>query len=405
MQGNHLSDTHLNSSAQGLPISLVADPYPIYRQIQRFPMPLWLSVPGSTNGAWMFSRYDDVVTILKEARVSKDISKIIPEERVTAVNHAMLSKDPPDHTRLRSLVSMAFTPARIQGLEPRIAQVADELIANMRDTREVNFVEAFALPLPVIVIAELLGVPLSDRSTFRTLSDQVIMGGDASQPDRNIIDGSAHALHALSDYFAGLIRERRQNPGSDLISDLINVRDSHQRLTEKELIGTCILLLIAGHETSVNMLANGMYTLLRFPDQWSLLKRQPENLPSAIEEILRYESPLQQATFRVAGEKFSINGITIEKGQQITALLGAANRDPAQFPDPDNFDITRSPNRHLAFGIGIHFCLGAHLARLEGRVSFAAIMKNLPDMQLVENTPQWSPNSCLRGLSSLLVRL
>jgi pimeloyl-[acyl-carrier protein] synthase len=396
----------MTSPASTPPLTgLVQDPYSVYRRIQVIPFPLWLRSPGGGNGAWLFSRYDDVAAILKEARVSKDISKLVPVEQVTAVNHAILSKDPPDHTRLRSLVSMAFTPARIQSLEPRIGQIADELIDALRQSGTADFVEEFALPLPVIVIAELLGVPMSDRTMFRALSNQVIMGGDASQPDRDITSGSTQAINAMADYFADLIRERRQHPRADLISDLINVRDAQHKLSETELIGTCILLLIAGHETSANMLGNGMLTLLRFPDQLQLLREHPELLPSAIEEILRYESPLQQATFRVAGETFSMNGVTIENGQQITALLGAANRDPAHFPNPDVFDITRTPNRHLAFGIGIHFCLGAHLARLEGRVGFQHVLEQLPNMQLLSDTPNWSPNSCLRGLASLPIHV
>jgi pimeloyl-[acyl-carrier protein] synthase len=395
----------MNPTAPAAPLPFISDPYPAYRQIQRLPMPLWLARPGEQAGAWIFSRYEHVAAILKEARVSKDISKLVPAERVTPVNHAMLSKDPPDHTRLRSLVSLAFTPARIASLEPRIAQIADALIDEMRQSREADFIEQFALPLPVIVIAELLGVPLSDRDQFRALSNQVIMGGDASQPDRDITAGSAQAIFALSDYFAGLVRERRQHPRHDLISDLINVRDAHHTLTETELIGTCILLLIAGHETSANMLGNGMCTLLRFPDQLQLLQQNPDTLPSAVEEILRYESPLQQGTFRVAAEDFSLGGADIQKGQMITALLGAANRDPAHFPDPDRFDITRSPNRHLAFGIGMHFCLGAHLARLEGRVGFGRLLEQLPHIQPGSAAPQWTPNSCLRGLSSLPISL
>ncbi len=386
-------------------MALIANPYIAYRRLQAIPFPIWLANPGATGGAWLFSRYDDVVAILKEARVSKDISRIVPAERVTPVNHAMLSKDPPDHTRLRALVSLAFTPARIHAMEPRIARVADELLDQLRQRRQADFITDFALPLPVIIIAEMLGVPLTDRDRFRDLSNQVIMGGDANQPGRDISSGSQRAIEALADYFSGLIAERRKNPRADLISDLIAVRDDANRLSETELVGTCILLLIAGHETSANMLGNGMLTLLRFPEQWDLLKRQPEHLPGAVEEILRYESPLQQATFRVAAENFSLGGAEIQQGQQITALLGAANRDPSHFPNPDFFDITRQPNRHIAFGVGIHFCLGSVLARVEGRIGFGKVVEKLPNLQLASETPNWNPNSCLRGLASLPVTL
>jgi hypothetical protein len=380
------------------------DPYSAYRQIQGLGFPICIPSTGAAGVTWLFSRYDDVAVILKEARTSKDISRLIPAEKMTAVNHAMLSKDPPDHTRLRSLAGMAFTPSRIKDLEPRIAQVAGTLIAHMQLQGETDFIAEFALPLPVVIIAELLGVPVEDRTMFREWSNQVILGGgDANMlSDDNV---QRDAVHALTDYFAGLIAERRKRPQADLVSDLIRARDAQSRLTEQELIGTCILLLIAGHETTANLLGSGMFTLLRHPDQWALLKEHPEHVNTAIEEMLRFESPLQQATFRVAGESFQTGAVTVEKGQQITALIGAANRDPKYFPNPDRFDITRAPNKHIAFGLGIHFCLGAALARAEGFIGFSKIIERLPNMRLLDETPRWNPNACLRGLSSLQVVL
>lgn len=358
---------------------------------------------GQSGGTWLFSRYDDVAAILRGARVSKDVSRLWPASRVTALNHAMLSKDPPDHTRLRALVTQAFTPARIKNLEPRIGAVVDDLVTVLVEKGSADFISEFALPLPVIIIAELLGVPMADRALFREWSNQVITGTPPTHAGGDGAGSQHQALDALESYFSDLIRERRQHPRGDLISDLIAVRDRDHRLTEPELIGTCILLLIAGHETTANLLGNGLLTLLRFPEQLDLLRRCSELLEPAIEEMLRFESPLQQATFRVASETFSIGGTVIQAGQQVTALIGAANRDPAYFPQPDRFDITRQPNRHLAFGYGIHFCLGAGLARTEARIGFSKLLERLPGIELVSETPVWNGDACLRGLTSLPV--
>jgi cytochrome P450 len=270
----------------------------------------------------------------------------------------------------------------------------------MRQKTEVDFMAEFALPLPVMIIAELLGIPMQDQLTFREWSNQVILGGASSTDEAN---PQRDALNSLSNYFSDLIKERRTNPKTDLISDLIQVRDAQSRLSEQELIGTCILLLIAGHETTANLLGNGLLTLLRHPDQFALLKEHPEYLPTAIEEMLRMESPLQQATFRVAGETFQMGEVTFEKGQQLTALIGAANRDPKYFQNPDAFDITRNPNKHIAFGFGIHFCLGASLARTEGLIGFSKVIAQLPNLKLKDESLQWNPNACLRGLSSLRI--
>jgi cytochrome P450 len=266
-----------------------------------------------------------------------------------------------------------------------------------------EFMSDFALPLPVIVIAELLGVPPEDQSTFHAWSNKFITSIDAVRASEDSRKESQQAVASLAGYFADLIRLRREQPRGDLISALIQARDSQDRLSEDELIAMCMLLLIAGHETTVNLLGNGLLTLLNHPEQLFRLKGDPGLLPSAIEEMLRFESPVQRATFRITKEAIEIGGTTIEKNQQISAVIGAANRDPDQFLHAEEFDIARQPNRHLAFGLGIHFCLGAPLARTEARIGFERLLEQFPDLHLASETPRWNPNTFFRGLTILPV--
>jgi cytochrome P450 len=304
---------------------------------------------------------------------------------------------------LRRLANQAFTPQRVKDLEPRIAQVSQELVERIRVRGEADFIADFALPLPVIVIAELLGVPAADHDRFGVWSNRVMASGDAVVGTEESLQQGMEAMVALAGYLAELIRQRRQQPREDLISALVTARDAGDRLSEEELLGTCVLLLIAGHETTVNLLGNGLLTLLRHPEQLALLKEHPESIPSAVEEMLRYESPIQRATPRFAAQPFELAGQRIEQGQQVSAVIGAANRDPAHFPDPDRFDITRNPNRHLSFGHGIHFCLGAPLARVEARIAFGQILESLPDIRLATEQPEWRPATWFRGLKRLPV--
>ncbi len=393
-------------SANGIDLrspEFLANPYPVYQKLREARAPMWLAHGGPTGGMWLLTRYEDVAAVLKEARTSKDASRLTPPEQLTAFDHNMLSKDPPDHTRLRALANLAFTPRRVKDLEPRIAQIVDELIAQARPHGGMEFMADFALPLPVIVIAELLGVPREDQDTFHAWSNQIVTGVDVVRASETSRQLSQEATLALANYFADLIRHRRRQPKDDLVSALIAARDAQDKLSEDELLAMCILLLIAGYETTVNLLGNGLLTLLRHPDQLALLKNDPDCLPTAIEEMLRFESPVQRATFRLTTETVEMGGTPIEKGQQVSAVMGAANRDPNQFPQPDTFDITRQPNRHLAFGLGIHFCLGAPLARAEARIGFARLLEQLPDLRLASSTPNWSANTFFRSLRVLPV--
>lgn len=381
----------------------LADPYPTYQKIRETQAPFWLAHGGPRQGMWLVMRHAEVSFLLKEAVTSKDVARFTPPEQLSPFDHNMLSKDPPDHTRLRSLATQAFTPGRIRDLEPRIAQIVDDLLAKGRAQGGLEFMADFALPLPVIVIAELLGVPPEERDTFHVWSNQMVTGVDAMRASAANTQKSMEAAQALGHYFADLVRRRRAQPQDDLISALTQAHDAQDRLTENELLAMCMLLLIAGHETTVNLLGNGLLTLLRHPDQLALLKRQPEWLPSAIEEMLRFESPVQRATFRLTTQAVDIGQATIQQGQQVSAVIGAANRDPEVFPQPDTFDITRQPNRHLAFGLGLHFCLGAPLARTEARLGFGRLLEQFPNLRLVDPLPDWNANTFFRGLRRLPV--
>ncbi|HYC89896.1 MAG TPA: cytochrome P450 [Thermoanaerobaculia bacterium] len=382
--------------------SFFADPYPTYRKLRESGAPYWQPHAGPGGGMWLITRYHDVVNLLKEGRTTKCALGLKRPHEVTPFDYTMLAKDPPEHTRLRGLANLAFTPARVRDLEGHIEQIVDDLIARVKPNGRMEFIHDFATPLPAIVIAELLGVPAEDRDAFHAWSDQAVKSFD-ELPNKTEARKVYEAGLALSRYFAGLIRRRRQEPQDDLLSALILARDEQERLTETELLGMCLLLLVAGHTTTAGLLGSGLYTLLKHPDQVALLRERPDLMTSAVEEMLRYESPFQRATFRMTTEPIEIGGVTIPAGQQVSGVLGAANRDPEVFPDPDKFDVTRHPNRHVAFGYGIHFCFGAPLARAEARIAFSRLLEQLPNLRLASEAPEWSTNTFARGLERLPV--
>jgi cytochrome P450 len=316
----------------------------------------------------------------------------------------MLDRDPPDHTRLRGLVSKAFTPRVVEALRPHIQTIVDGLLDRVRGAGKMDLVEDFAYPLPVIVICEMLGVPLEDRERFKTWGLDIARGLDAIwlPPDSDVARRSVAARHELAEYFRDLIGRRRTEPRADLLSGLIAAEEAGDKLSEEELLATCILLLVAGHETTVNLIGNGTLALLRNPDQLERLRRQPDLIGAAVEELLRYDGPVQR-TARIPSEDVVIGGRTIPKGEMVMPFMGAADRDPAQFPDPDRLDIARADNRHLAFGWGIHFCLGAPLARVEGQIAIGTLVRRLPDLALATERPEFRQSLTLRGLSSLPV--
>jgi cytochrome P450 len=311
----------------------------------------------------------------------------------------MLVLDPPDHTRLRALVSKAFTPSAIMALEPRIRAIVGELLDQIADPAHFDLIEALAYPLPVIVMAELLGVPPEDRAQFKRWSSQRarVLEPTITARERQAAIQAAKAFDA---YFRDVIEARRSTPRDDLISALVAIEETGNKLSPYELIVMLRLLLIAGNETTTNLIGNGMLALLRHPEQMRTLQANPSLIPSAIEELLRYDTPVQ-VDGRTMREDMDFHGRRLQKGQGVVLLLGSANRDPEGFCDPDRLDITRNEASHIAFGRGIHHCLGAPLARLEGRLAFEALLERFSDIRLLTEHPAFKDNVVLRGLRAL----
>jgi cytochrome P450 len=381
----------------------VADPYPMYQRLRAED-----PVHHSPLGFWVLTRYDDVVAALRDPRLAKEAIASFVAARfgapIPAMGQSMLDRDPPDHTRLRGLVSKAFTPRVVEGLRPHIQQIVDGLLDRAEDAGAMDLIEEFAYPLPVMIICRMLGVPVADQERFKAWSLDVARGLDAIllPPDSDVGRRAIAARHALADYFRALIAERRAAPRGDMLSGLIAAEEAGDTLSEEELLATCILLLIAGHETTVNLIGNGTLALLRHPDQLQRLRDNPGLIGTAVEELLRYDGPVQR-TARIPGEDVTIGGVTIPRGDMVMPFIGAADRDPAQFPEPDRLDIGRAENRHIAFGWGIHFCLGAPLARLEGQIAIGTLVRRLPKLALATGRPEFRQSLTLRGLKSLPV--
>ena len=351
------------------------NPYPLYRHLHATAPVQWNDVLE----AWTLVRYVDVVFSLTDPRFSAD--RTVQPADSSWVAKSMLVSDPPDHTRLRALVQKAFTPRMIDQLRPRIIAIIGELLERVAERDgQFDLIADLAYPLPVVVIAELLGVPPEDRSVFHDWSSVLAASLDplVSADLMARVFPAREALHA---YLRGIIAERRREPRSDLISALVRVEERGDVLSEPELVVMCTLLLIAGHETTVNLIGNGMLALLRHRDQLERLQRSPELLGSAVEELLRFDSPVQ-LTGRLLRQPVEIGGHALQAGDWVLPLLGAANHDPAQFVHPEELDLARNPNPHVAFGRGIHFCLGAPLARVEGQLAIGALLRRFPKLEL-----------------------
>jgi len=382
-----------------------ADPYPFYRRLRETD-PVHLS----PIGLWILTRYDDCVTSLRDPRFGRDGFEAIlaaqygEEAGAERLPRSMLFRDPPDHTRLRSLVNRAFTPRVIEGMRPRIQGVVDDLLDRVERQGRMDVIADLAYPLPVTVICDMLGVPAGDHEQIKEWSSDIIRSLDAIAipSDPSIVERGRVARRGIADYFRALLPERRRHPRGDLLSSLLAVEEQGDRLTEGELLATCVLLFIAGHETTVNLIGNGLLALLRHPAELDRLRREPVLIGSAVEELLRYDGPVQR-TARITNAEVELGGKTIPPGAFVVTVIGAANRDPAQFPDPDRLDIARADNRHLAFGFGIHFCLGAPLARMEGRLALGTLLRRLPRLRLVATTLEWRESATLRGLRALPV--
>jgi cytochrome P450 len=391
---------------------LLADPYPLYRMLRSASPVFRVPIPGHAGpGSWILTRYAEVHEALRDARFSVDRRRAtLIQENLDRLPRlllgeegglrSMLITDPPDHTRLRGLVSSAFTPRRVQALRPRIEAIVEELLGRVAGRGGMDLIADFAAPLPAIVIAELLGVPAQDHARFKAWSTELVtLVGDAFAGPAPRFES---VLERILDYLRGVIAERRREPRDDLISAMIAAQQERDALSDAELLATGNLLLLAGHETTTNLIGNGTLALLRHPDELERLRAQPELLRPGIEELLRYDSPVQ-ATARVAKEDLELGGQGIAAGALVVCGIGAANRDPEVFPEPDRLDVGRPECRHLSFGLGAHFCLGAPLARLEGEIAFRALLERFPHLSRAEGEPRWRRNLFLRGLESLPV--
>ncbi len=387
-----------------------ADPYPLYRRV-RERSPLHRSRPV---GGWVFTRHRDVFAALRDERFSSDErgtrgwtrnrrrmmnAGIIPEDDVDTP--PILGLDPPDHTRIRNLVNKAFTRRAVERLRPRVDALVGELLDGLSDRTEFELLSVFASPLPVTVIAEMLGIPSEDREHFRTLSNEVVrgLGSDELEDLRRSIEGS----RGLESYLQEIVEKRRVEPRDDLISALVMADEQGDKLTTAEVFSNIILLLVAGNETTTNLIANGIHALLRHPDQLALLREQPELIERAVEEILRWDSPVQH-TRRIATCDVEWGGVRIKRGQFLILSLGAGNRDPEQFPDPERFEIERGDPHHLSFSQGMHYCLGAQLARLEGQRGILGLVQRFPKLRLANDEVEWGDNVVLRGPCALPLR-
>ncbi|MFD9358928.1 cytochrome P450 [Streptomyces sp. NPDC060031] len=391
----------MSSSAE----AFKSDPYPFYAELREAgPVHQVVISDDEFEPSWLVVGHEAARHALNHPSLSKDWygSGRFPEAMATAANSNMLESDPPHHTRLRRLVAREFTARRMEAMRPRVQQITDELLDEMaaRPERGADLIKALAFPLPMTVICELLGVPDLDRDRFRHWSNEVVA------PTPGVLDNNAH--QQLSSYLDELIEAKAKAPGEDLLSALIRTRDEDgDSLSHDELIGMAFLLLVAGHETTVNLISNGIRALLAHPAQLAELRADYDGLlDGAVEEMLRYDGPVQNATFRYAREDVEIGGTVIPAGATVLVSLAAADHDPARFPEPDTFDIHRAPKGHLAFGHGLHFCIGAPLARMEGRIAVRGLLERFPDLagDPAGGPPQWLPGSLMRGVSRLPVR-
>ncbi|MFE2426057.1 cytochrome P450 [Streptomyces sp. NPDC059373] len=390
----------------------VANPYPAYAALRATGRAHWFE----PSRQWLIPHYEDVSALLRDRRLGRtylhrftheEFGRTAPppehEPFHTLNGNGLLDLEAPDHTRIRRLVSKAFTPRTVERLAPTVQRLADELVGELLADGGGDLIAKVAEPLPVAVIAEMLGIPLADRHLLRPWSADIV-GMFELNPTEETARRAVQASLDFSAYLRGLIAERRTKPGEDLISALIAAHDEGDRLSEQEMISTCVLLLNAGHEATVNTTGNGWWALFRNPGQLEALQAAPDALlPSAVEELMRYDTPLQMFE-RWVLDDIEIGGTVIPRGSEVALLFGSANRDPARFDQPDELRLARPENPHVTFGAGIHFCLGAPLARIELAASFGSLLRRAPGLQLVSE-PEWSPGYVIRGLKSLPVTL
>jgi cytochrome P450 len=387
-----------------------ANPYPYYARL-RAEAPVCRVTLPTKEPAWLVTRYDDVAMVLKDERFVKNTSNALTPEQAAnqpwfrrvfkSLGRNMLDLDPPDHTRLRALVHKTFTPRLIEQMRERIQGLTDELLDNVQDQGRMDVIRDYALPVPTTIIAEILGVPVEDRHKFHRWSKALTSAASSTWALVNAVPN----VWAFLRYIRKLIKKCRANPQDDLVSALARAEEAGDTLSEDELSAMVFLLLVAGHETTVNLIGNGTLALLEHPDQMEKLRHDPALIRPAVEELLRYASPVETATERYTREDVTIAGVTIPRGGMVFAVIASANRDERQFVNPDTLDITREPNKHLAFGLAAHFCLGAPLARLEGQIAINTLLRRVPDLRLTvaPYVLRWRRGLVLRGLESLPV--
>jgi cytochrome P450 len=387
-----------------------ADPYPLYDRL-RFEVPVYFSERWD---CWLLTRYRDADAVLRDThlytnvgRIARFLDTLDEDDRAAAkplyahfsagINHS----DPPDHTRIRALVHKAFTPRAAEQARDSIQKTVDGLIDAAEPTGRIDLIGDLAYPLPAIVFAQMFGLPTDERDRFKAWSDQIVAFHGTGRADADVVRRSQEALLAARRWMAGLVEDRRKQPRDDVLTALALAEEQGRGLSETELLSTCITFMVGGHETTTNLVGNGMLALLRHPDQLQRLRENPDLIDGAVEEMLRYDAPTQRAQ-RLAAQDHEIDGVLIRRGQRVEPVLGAANRDPERFEEPNRFDITRRKNAHLAFGVGIHFCVGAALARLEGRIAVETLLRRLPALRLCEDAPiEWHHNSFFRGMMAL----
>jgi len=416
-----------------------ANPYPFYEQLRDQDPVHW----DDELGFWVLTRYTDIDSLYTDERFSRAQGLMRGFQRLTesdqqiaravyqSFSETVFYADPPYHTHLRGLMNHAFTPRRVERLRPYVQRIVDELLDATKVNPTADIIRDLAYPLPVMVIAELLGLPSSDRAQFKAWSDDLFaILGTVRHKSSELLERAAHSLEEMTDYVKALSRQRREHPQDDLLTALLSVTEADDEgcphphgsavghapgeplhdqsnsstLTEDELVANINILLSTGHETTTHLIGNGLLALLQNPDQMQKLKDRRTLLPAAIEEMLRYDNPVQ-ITYRSALEDAQIQGKLIRKGDLVNSIIGSANRDPERFTDPDRFNITRNEGRHLGFGVGIHFCIGAPLVRLEAEVIFETILRRFPGIRLATETLEWQEHPIFRGLKSLPVNL
>lgn len=387
----------------------IRNPHPYYAELRASKKPLWVSqksaMPTSSKGIWFFSRYEDCVAILKQsASISNDMFKVLLKSDTNPFYMHMLNRDGTEHTRLRGLVNQFFSTKYIENLENHISNVVDNHIESMIKQKDINLITDFAEKIPFDVIASIMGIPVTDMPKIREWTLAIGNGFDTLTANEDIIQKLQQALLLFLNYLRALIKNEEQIEQQTVLYSLIQAqKEGH--LNEDELLGMVGFLLLSGHETTISLIGNGLWLLLSHPEQWQLLVNEPDMIPRAIEEVLRFESPLQRSNFRIVTETIDINGNIMKPGEQLSVVIASANRDENIFEDPNSFDIQREVNPHIAFGIGVHNCIGKQLARVEARIAFEKIIAHFPNMKLQSTVPKWRRSTFFRGLESLYVTL